>query len=165
MTLPSTATAPANKTLHQDFADISPSSLFVRPRPVWSGSHYLHVNCINPREGIPAGDECCDRLATVRINCRESKSRAQHLCQEVLAEVRVGRYGSFLSIRLRGWKGATLIKLFDRVGGDILLTHAGRTSLARRLPRQRRKPGQPLPKSQGKVPRRDRKLQQSPEAQ
>src|SRR6266446_4232610 len=75
-----------------------------------------HVNCINPREGIPAGDECCDRLATVRINCRESKSRAQHLCQEVLAEDRVGRYGSFLSIRLRGWKGATLIKLFDRVG-------------------------------------------------
>jgi hypothetical protein len=40
MTLPSTAAAPVNTTaLHQDFADISPSSLFVRPRPVWSGPH------------------------------------------------------------------------------------------------------------------------------
>ncbi len=58
----------------------------------------------------------------MRINCRESKIRAQHLCQEVLAED--------LSIRLRGWKGATLIKLFDRVGRGILLTHAGRTFLS-----------------------------------
>jgi len=86
--------------------------------------------CINPREAIPAGDECCDRLATARIICRESKSRAQHLCQEVLAEDRVERYGSFLSIRLRGRKGATLIKLFDRVGRGILLTHTGRTFLS-----------------------------------
>jgi hypothetical protein len=40
MTLPSIAAAPVNPTLHEDFADISPSSLFVRPRPVWSGPHY-----------------------------------------------------------------------------------------------------------------------------
>jgi hypothetical protein len=39
MTLPSTAAAPVNTTLHEDFADISPSSLFVPPRPVWSGPH------------------------------------------------------------------------------------------------------------------------------
>jgi hypothetical protein len=31
MTLPSTAATPANKTLHQDFADIFPSSLNFRP--------------------------------------------------------------------------------------------------------------------------------------
>jgi hypothetical protein len=40
MTLPSTAAAPVNTTLQQDFADISPTSLFIRPRPVWSGPHY-----------------------------------------------------------------------------------------------------------------------------
>jgi hypothetical protein len=32
MTLPSTAAAPANAALHQDFADISSSLLFVRPK-------------------------------------------------------------------------------------------------------------------------------------
>jgi hypothetical protein len=47
MTLPSTAAAPVNPTLHEDFADISPSSLFVRPRPVWTGSHYPPRKCIN----------------------------------------------------------------------------------------------------------------------
>jgi hypothetical protein len=38
MTPPSTAAVPANKILHQDFADIFSPSLFVKPRPVWSGS-------------------------------------------------------------------------------------------------------------------------------
>jgi hypothetical protein len=112
MTLPSTAATPVNTTFHQDFADIS-SLLAVRTAK--AGTHYLHVNCIKPRQGMPAGDKCCDRLATVR---------------EVLAEDSVGATGLFLSIRLRGWKGATFIELFDRVGRGILLTHAGRTFLS-----------------------------------
>src|SRR5216684_2796949 len=131
MTLPSTAAAPVNTTtLHQDFADISPL-LAVRTSEDGLVRIPIQQRGIKPRKGIPAADKCCDRQATVRINCRESKSRAQHVCQEVLAEDRVERYGSFLSIRLRGWKGATLVKLFDRVGRGILLTHTlGRTFLS-----------------------------------
>src|SRR6516165_9200495 len=44
--------------------------------------HYPHLSCINPRQGIPDEDECCDRKATVPINCRESKSRTQHVCRD-----------------------------------------------------------------------------------
>jgi hypothetical protein len=47
MTLPTSAAAPVNTTLNHDFADISPSSLFVRPRPVWVRTRLYHVNCIS----------------------------------------------------------------------------------------------------------------------
>ena len=63
MRQPSSAAIPIDETFHQDFTDISSSSLFVSPRPVWSGSHPM--NCMNAMKvllmetnAVPASPQC-----------------------------------------------------------------------------------------------------------